>query len=64
MIRKPDETNPANPRNPSGGMAMLLLTALAIVVAALLGWALLGRSASAPAPAATAKPPVPAASAR
>jgi hypothetical protein len=64
MAHEPDETNPANPRNPSGGMAMLLLAVLVIVVAAFFAWALLGRSASAPTPAATANPQVAPAAAR
>jgi len=64
MTREPDETNPANPRRREGGMAMLLLAILVILVAALLAWALLGRSAQAPTPAATANPQVPPASAR
>jgi len=58
MAREPDETNPANPRRREGGMALLLLAILAIVVAALLAWALLGRAAQAPTPAATANPQV------
>jgi hypothetical protein len=58
MAHEPDETNPANPRNPAGGMAMLLLAVLVILIAAFLAWALLGRSASAPTPTATANPPV------
>jgi hypothetical protein len=64
MDRDPDETSPANPRNPSGGLAMLLLAVLVIVIAALLAWALLGRSASAPTPAAAANPQAAPAAAR
>jgi hypothetical protein len=64
MDREPDETSPASPRAPSGGIAMLLLIVLALVVAAFLAWALISRSASAPTPAATADPKVPPAGAR
>ncbi|MBV9930247.1 MAG: hypothetical protein JO013_04800 [Alphaproteobacteria bacterium] len=58
MALEPDDPNPANPRRPNGGMAMLLLAILIILVGALIAWALIGRSAKAPTPAATANPPV------
>lgn len=58
MEREPDETNPANPRSPGGGTAILLLAILVLVVAVLLGWGLLRSDPGAPRPAATGNPPV------
>jgi hypothetical protein len=58
MEREPDQSSPANPRVPSGGMSMLLLAILVLVVGVLLAWALLRSDPGAPKPAATGSPPV------
>jgi hypothetical protein len=58
MEREPDRTSPANPRTPSGGMSILLLSILVLVVGVLLAWGLLRSHPGAPTPTATGTPPV------
>ena len=56
MAREPDETNPANPRTPNGGTAMLVLVIFLIVVAGLLAWGFLRTGSGAPKPTASGTP--------